>query len=339
MKNFKKILIVCLSLSSLYICSSDIIHAQGATSDRVYPAGQLNIRITKDNFTDFRESLILNLHDENILMNSLYSANFNFKQASASRIDMISSLRKAPILNSYQNKAQRKQTTGDNPPNIYNINLGSSGNSIGASEKFSNNSRISAISISQDRYNDLSTLQLMDKSKESIRSRKKAEAQSYLDSAVIKAGRNSWSLAEIADNYEQIKSYDKANKVWEKALALNPNRIELLYSYALYLCRNNQSEKAYKYLNKITSINPQFMLAYYNLGNIYFKKGQYLSAVKSYSKAISINPYCEDAFYNLALSLEALNQKSLALNYYKACLKLNPADNQVKLAIKRLKKQ
>jgi tetratricopeptide (TPR) repeat protein len=335
MKNFKKILLFYLSISGLYLYSVHTTLAQNTISDRVNSAEQLNIRITKDNFTDFRESLILNLQDENIRLNSLYFSNVNLKLASVPHLDIISSLREAPSLYSAPKKAVQKPTNDENPPNIYNINLNSSGNLIDTSSvSISNSDTNSSI---YNNYNALSTYQLLEKSRTAIYNKKHYEAQLYLDSAFIKAGKNSWSLAEIADSYERIKKHDKANKTWEKAVSLNPNRIELLYSYALYLCKSGQYEKAKRYLNKIISINPQFMLAYYNLGNIYFKYGQYMNAVKAYSKAISINPYCEDAFYNLALSLEALNQKTLAIAYYKECLKLNPSDSQVKKALTRLK--
>ncbi|MDD3014022.1 MAG: tetratricopeptide repeat protein [Candidatus Gastranaerophilales bacterium] len=335
MKNFKKILLLCLSISSLYLYSVHITHAQSTISDRINSAEQLNIRITKDNFTDFRESLILNIRDENIRLNNLFFSNINLKLVNTPHLDIISSLRRAPSL--YPSSKVNDSKTDINPPNIYNINLSSTGSNIQpSSESLSNSNKVN-ISPSQNLYNSLTTLQLIEKSNAAIYSKKNYEAQLYLDNAVVKAGRNSWSLAEIADNYEQIKKYDKATKTWEKAISINPNRIELLYSYVLYLCRNNQSDKAQKLLNKIISINPQFMLAYYNRGNIYFKKRQYISAITAYSKAISINPYCEDAFYNLALSLEAINQKSLAITYYKECIKLNPSDNQVKKALRRLR--
>jgi len=333
MKNFKKILLFYLSISSLCLYSVPTTHAQNTISDRITSAEQLNIRITKDNFTDFRESLILNLHDENIRLNSLYFSNINFKLASVPHLDIISSLREAPSLYSSSKKVTKESIPDEVPPNIYNINLSSPGNLIETSSI--SNANIGA--GINNHNNALSAYQLIEKSRSAIYNKKNYEAQLYLDNAFTKAGSNSWSLAEIADNYEQIKKYDKANKTWEKAVSLNPNRIELLYSYALYLCKSGQYDKAKRCLNKIISINPQFMLAYYNLGNIYFKNGQYMSAVKSYSKAVSINPYCEDAFYNLALSLEAINKKSLAIAYYKECLKLNPSDNQVKLALKRLK--
>jgi len=336
MENLKKILLFCLSISSLYLYSIHITRAQSTISNRVDPAEQFNIRIIKDNFTDFRESLILDIHDDNIPLNNLFFSNINFKLTSVNNLDIISSLREAPSIYSFSKNVVKEPITDDNPPDIYNINLSSSVNLIDQSLVSLSNSNIETVSEINSN-NKLTTLQLIEKSNAAIGNNKNSEAQAYLDNAVIKAGRNSWSLAEIADNYEQIKRYDKANITWEKAISLNPDRIELLYSYALYLCKSNQSDKAKKYLNKILSINPQFMLAYYNLGNIYFKNSQYINAVKAYSKAIAINPYCEDAIYNLALSLEALNQKSLAITYYKKCLKLNPSDNQVKKALKRLK--
>ena len=101
---------------------------------------------------------------------------------------------------------------------------------------------------------------------------------------------SSWDLGEIASILEQIKKYDKAEQVYIRAISLNPNRIELIYSYALCLCKNNQLNKAEKNLLKVISINPDFMLAYYNLGNIYYKKGEYFKALNAFNNALQLNP-------------------------------------------------
>jgi|GEM_PF-2862743 len=332
MNYFKKIVLVCLSATGLYMYSSCIVCSETTTANKINPAGRLNIRVTKDDFSDFRESLILNVKNENVQLDNIFFSNINLNLASTTNLDVISSLREYP---SHYPAPEHliKPVIEDNTPNIYNISLSSQYNPPVAANK----PNISNISITNKSYSNFSALQLIDKSKTAYKNKKYYESQIYLDNAVIKAGKNSWVLAEIAENYEKIHALSKADKTWEKAVTINPNRIELLYSYALYLCRNNKAGKANIYLNKIISINPQFMLAYYNLGNIHFKNKKYIDAIRAYYIAISINPYCEDAFYNLALSLEALNRKSLAIKYYKECLKLNPADIQVKNSLRRLK--
>jgi tetratricopeptide (TPR) repeat protein len=326
MNNVKKRLLLYLSIGGLFFINTPVYSYQNTSSDKTISSEQLNIRISKDNYTDFRETLILNYYHPNFQLNRLYSTNFNINKVNITYFDLIASLSEPQT-----QKRITRETPNLLPPNIYKINIHSA-------EALASN-QTSPVNINKANSIDVSNysiMQLMEKTEASIKNKQMYNARIYLDNALSKAGKNSWTLAEIASKYERMNLPDKANSTWEKALISNPNRIELLYSYALYLIRTDQEAKALKYLNKIIGINPNFMLAYYNLGNIYFESNQYINAIRSYFNAITINPYSEDTYYNLGLSLEAINQKYLAAKYYKECIKLNPSDRQAKAALKRI---
>ncbi|MEI7473493.1 MAG: tetratricopeptide repeat protein [bacterium] len=146
-----------------------------------------------------------------------------------------------------------------------------------------------------------------------------------------------WQLAEEASNYERIGNYGEAVRCYQNAIKLNPNRIELLYSYSLCLYKAEQYNNAEITLNKIIFLDNNFTLAHYNLGNIYFKLDQYNKALNSFMIALKQNPYSVDTCFNLALTLECLKENTLAEKYYIKCLEINPNDNQAQAAIKRLK--
>lgn len=163
------------------------------------------------------------------------------------------------------------------------------------------------------------------------------EAEENLDKAYNSINSDPWALAEVASIYDSIGKNEKAISSYQKAVKLLPNRIEILYNYALSLYKGNDLYKASSYLKKIVEINPDFTLAYYNLGNIYYKEQNYNMALKSFSKVTEINPMCADAYFNIAIILESLNHKALALKYYTKYAQLEPTDTSVNAAIKRLK--
>ncbi len=175
-------------------------------------------------------------------------------------------------------------------------------------------------------------------SKRLIAQNKFQKVEANLDIATLKDNSDAWFFAQLADLYELINKPGKAEFAYQKAILKNPERVELLYSYALCLLQNKNNEKATETFLQLLKINPNFMLAYFNLGNIYYAKGDYFSALKYFSKASRINPYNEDAAYNTALTLEKLKYQKLAIKYYQKCLMINPEDKQSQRALKRIGK-
>ncbi len=164
------------------------------------------------------------------------------------------------------------------------------------------------------------------------------KAEKNLERAMAYSANNVWNLAEIAGNFEKISRYQFASKAYKKALSKKPNRIELLFSYAVCLRKDNKLDKSKEVLKQLIEISPGFMLAHFNLGSIYYKKAMYYNSLESFYRSVKLNPLSIDAYYNIAHILEKLNERNLAKKYYAKCIKLNPKDKQSKNAILRLGK-
>ena len=141
---------------------------------------------------------------------------------------------------------------------------------------------------------------------------------------------NNVSTVEVKDKFTSQKAH------YQRLMAQNPDRIELMYKYAQFLYANECYDEAIALLKKVIQKDSGFVLASYTLGNIYFDIGDYKSSIKANIVVLRRNPYCADAYFNIASALEQMNKFNLAIDYYQKCLSLNANDKQAKSAIQRL---
>lgn len=217
---------------------------------------------------------------------------------------------------------------------IYNIKLSNSGSAPEIQEV--QEARIYNEN-NQPKYDAKYIKESFEQIKKDLVAGKTTEAVALLDKTVSEIKNNAWQFAEAASIYEQLKNIPTALDLYKKAVSLAPTRLEINYSLALCLFKNNSVNEAEKQLSKVLSLKPDFMLAYYNLGSIYYQKGQYYKALENFNKAIKLNPLSADAYFNTAMTLEALDYKTMAIKYYSKSLELNPGDNQSQDALKRLR--
>ena len=348
MKFTHKNLIIILSIFCLYLIMPDKSYSQNISDNKAATLEKFNVRVTKDSFLNFPESLTLPyLQNKTVLDQKIFLDNniINFFQPNISLFDRNRNIneRKMFMPDIARNASVHNEIRDPNPPNIYDISLSSfqKGENQPVTVIMSNNPinmNYSTISTQENKLTELTLQEILDSSKKFIKQGDFIQAQNMLNAAEARAGNNPWTLAEIADMFQYIKQPNRAIKTYKKAISINPNRIELLYSYALCLYGNNQLDSAEKNLDRIISINPKFMLAYYNLGNIYYTKGRYYKALGSFIEALKLNPLSADTYYNAALTLERLSYKNQALKYYERGLSLKPQDRQALAAIKRLKR-
>ncbi|MFH0702562.1 MAG: tetratricopeptide repeat protein [bacterium] len=330
---FKQKILLIISILCLYLFFLNITNITYSQENPDYKK-QFNIRISQENFADFSESLIIPDLQEKLTLDKAFFSSLNFK-SDFSSLDMLSLNKEEK--SDFQISAEEEKNEDsvqnnfnqDYPPNIYKIKL--------SALRSNNNNPINAmIMIDKNKLSGNDFRKIIETSKDLIKEGNISQAETILDNTILKIQANSWFLAESAGIFEQIGNFNKAGKTYERAVLINPNRIELLYSYAICLYKNNQFDKAEKILTKVVLLDPKFMLAYYNLGNIYYKKNQYFKALDSFNKSVKLNPLNADAYYNLALTLEVLNYKNLALKYYFKCLELKPEDAQAQKALKRI---
>ncbi len=347
MKNCQKKLIILLNLACLIniITLGDLVFA--FSSNKTLSNDQFNIRVTRENFAEFCDSLVIPDEKQKLKLDPLFFENFNLLTGNYEYKDIFSVHNQKFRPNIL--KAIRKKQSEDNidyssesaPNGIYSINL-SSQHQNSQIISVNNNSKInmdtymySMLSV-DEKNTEFNFEKSIEKIKILISRKDFTNATEALNILRLKSKKNNPRLYILAGLYEKINRPDEACGIYKEISDTEPSKIEYLYSYAVCLYKNNNVDLAEKLFIKTTSIKPNFMYAYYNLGNLYYKKADYYKALDYFNKAMEINPSNSDVCFNIGITLEVLEHKTLAKKFYSKCLELNPNDKQAEEAVARL---
>ena len=121
------------------------------------------------------------------------------------------------------------------------------------------------------------------------------------------------------DKFE-LANYEEAILDYDKALALSPTEICLVYSMRGNAKRNlGDFDGAISDQNKALDFDPLYADGYFNRSSAKFKKGDFDGAIDDYSQVIKINPKDSDAFFNRAnVKKEAGDIKGACQDWRKA---------------------
>ena len=346
MKHYQKKLVIILNLA--YVIN---IITLGVTSLPVFAGSiisseQFNIRVTRENFAEFCDSLIIPDEKQKLKLDPLFFENFNLLTGDYEYKEIFSVHNEKfqpNILKALRQKQAEEEIISDsrNSTGIYNINLSNRGQNP-QTISFNNSPKISADSFiySMMGVDDKNTKFNFEKAVEKIKSlisqkdfSKSTEALNFLRA---KSKGNNTRLFTLAGLYEKINRRDEACGIYKEISDAEPTKYEYLYSYAVCLYKNDNTDLAEKTFLKVIEIKPDFMYAYYNLGNLYYKKADYYKALDYFNKAMEINSSNADVCFNIAVTLEQLDHKTLAKKFYSKCIELNPQDTQAEKAVERL---
>jgi tetratricopeptide (TPR) repeat protein len=93
-----------------------------------------------------------------------------------------------------------------------------------------------------------------------------------------------------------------SEKLYEKALTLNPKDPYTLYNIGVLHQRNNTPQRAIKFYSDAIKSKKDFKQAYNNMGCCYYSMGLYDIAIDNFNSAISIDPLFDIAYNNLGLA-------------------------------------
>ena len=111
---------------------------------------------------------------------------------------------------------------------------------------------------------------------------------------------------------------------YTKALALQPNKPELLFNLAIALTNTGKYQEAENSYHKAIKLQPNFFEAYGNLGTVLQKQGRLEEAIASYKSALSINPQDACGYFNLGTALRDHGDLEGSVASYQQALHLFP---------------
>ena len=130
------------------------------------------------------------------------------------------------------------------------------------------------------------------------------------------------TLFKNAINFYENKEYDKAKKVCEDILDIQPDDLNATNLLAILNFQNKDFVQSIKFFEKAIKINPNISETYNNLGNVYYEFKQFNLAIDNYNKAIKLNPNFVLSYYNRAKALQEINQKQEAISDYNKAISL-----------------
>jgi tetratricopeptide (TPR) repeat protein len=134
-------------------------------------------------------------------------------------------------------------------------------------------------------------------------------AQKSLEQAHWLESRAPKAILELALVSQDQGRYDKALKLFEKALRLAPDESVLWFSTGVLLSQMQRADDAIKAYETAIRLDPNNASGHYDLGNLFAQQGALAPAIEHYRAALSINPRFEEAAQNLNAAQQELQLK------------------------------
>lgn len=151
------------------------------------------------------------------------------------------------------------------------------------------------------------------------------------------AERNADDWLALALEYEaDRKTRAEAMDAYERALRIDPAKVEALLNCGTLHYEDGNFEKASAYFARAISAQPGNALAHFNLGSVLDEVGDADAARKHLRQAVRLDPNYPDAQYNLAYVCEKLGAFAEAREHWQTYLKLDPAGPWSNYARQRL---
>jgi tetratricopeptide (TPR) repeat protein len=139
------------------------------------------------------------------------------------------------------------------------------------------------------------------------------------------AERNADEWLALALEYEaDKKTRTEATEAYDRALCVDPTKIEALLNCGTLYYESGNFEKASEYFSRAISLQSDSPLAHFNLGSVLEEMGDLETARKHLRQAARLDPTYPDAQYNLAYVCEKLGAFAEAREHWIEYLKLDP---------------
>lgn len=149
------------------------------------------------------------------------------------------------------------------------------------------------------------------------------EALEVLNKVVDANLTNSGTYQNFGVIYLDMGDKEKAVKMWQDGLKLDPESSGILLNLGLHYLRNSEFSKAKEFFEKAVKYEPDSSIAYFGLGRIFEEEGKIDSAIKAFAESVSLSPNYADTHYYLG-TLYAKKSDKRALNEFKAAIRLAP---------------
>jgi len=129
---------------------------------------------------------------------------------------------------------------------------------------------------------------------------------------------------EKALKYHESGQLQKAEEIYKKILAINPNHSDSLHFTGVLAYQRGKNDAGVNLITQAIKNNPEIPGYHNSLGNIFKAQGKIEAAVSSYKKAVQLKPDYAEAYSNLGNVLKDQDEIEDAISSYKKAVELKP---------------
>jgi Flp pilus assembly protein TadD len=156
----------------------------------------------------------------------------------------------------------------------------------------------------------------------------------------VMSGRSADDWLAMALEYETDgKRKAEAIDAYERALLVDPQRVDALINCGTLHYEGGNLEKATEFFERALALDEKSALAHFNLGSVLEEVGEMEEARRHLRQAVCLEPDYSDAHYNLAFVCEKLSAFAEAREHWQAYVKLEPVGPWCTYARQRLASQ
>ena len=141
----------------------------------------------------------------------------------------------------------------------------------------------------------------------------------------------------VAQQYENVKNFSKAEFFYEEAFRLNPSYPQLLKLYAQLLLNREKYDKMLEIIENLKSQEKEAFIYVSLKGRALYHKGRYQEAVDSLLEANKIFDSDVGVLNTLGLALVRIDEKEEAIKALSASLKINDSQEDIARLLQELK--
>lgn len=146
--------------------------------------------------------------------------------------------------------------------------------------------------------------------------------------------QNSKYYYNKATVYSDEGKYTLAVDNFKKALAIEPDSIEIIFNLGITYINKKEYDSAVECFEKVLKVSPDEVAALSNIALAHSKKFEFDKSINYYKKVLEINPEDTSTFKDLGDVYTKDKQYDNAIEYYNNFLKAHPTSNIVKESLK-----
>ena len=162
-----------------------------------------------------------------------------------------------------------------------------------------------------------------------IKISKFVEAERKCEEIKIKLNKNVEFLHIYGFVFFNLKKYDQAINLWNKAIIIDPKFAQGLNNLGNAYLKIKKFDEAIKYLNDALKLKPNSFETHYTLSEVFFHKGMYDVSLNNLNEALKLKPTHLTAITNKIELLLKLSKEKEALQFLEEVIPYHPNNSEL----------